>query len=119
MQTSANRGGEGGTWQARVHGGAKSIADHLRHHHLGLRHTSGSGGSKLAGAPRLRSDEDPLESRSDPAHGCVPAPAPVLRTEALKAAESLEEYQISWGLYHLMYLLGVVWLMQIGLLGLT
>jgi hypothetical protein len=90
MQTSANRGGEGGTWRPPVHGAAEGVADHLRRHPLGLRLAGGGGGdSKLARAPRLRSDEDPLDSRSDPAHGCAPAP----RTEALKASESLEEYQ--------------------------
>ena len=95
MQTSANRGGEGGTWRAPVHGAAEGVADHLRRHPLGLRLAGGGGGSKLAGAPRLRSDEGPPESRSDPAHrhGCAPAP----RTEALKAAESLEEYQRTLG----------------------
>lgn len=93
MQTSANRGGEGGTWRAPVHGAAEGVADHLRRHPLGLRLAGGGGDNKLAGAPRLRSDEAPLQSRSDPAHGCAPAPAPAPRTEALKASESLEEYQ--------------------------
>ena len=81
-----------------MHGAAEGVADHLRRHPLGLRLAGGGGGSKLAGAPRLRSDEDPPESRSDPAHrhGCAPAP-PAPRTEALKAAESLEEYQGTLG----------------------
>jgi len=74
-----------------VHGAAEGVVDHLRRHPLGLRLAGDCCGSKLAGAPRLRSDEGPLQSRSDPAHGCAPAAAP--RAEALKAAQSLEEYQ--------------------------
>jgi hypothetical protein len=87
MHTSANRGGEGGTWRAPVHGAAEGVADHLRRHPFGLRRAAAGGGdSKLAGAPRLRSDEGPPNNRSDPAHrhGCTPAPAP--RIGALEAA---------------------------------